>query len=213
MFGMRRNAVLVTGGAGFIGSHAVDRLVEEGCTVIVVDNLSSGRMENIAAHTGSGHLFFAEADISDGLFAPVAPILAETGSIQAIVHLAAQTCVQRSVSSPLTDARVNYMGTLQVFEFARLHGIKKVVFVSSAAIYGDGAPVPTSESAPELPISPYGVHKLAGEYIMKYYARIHGIVGVGLRLFNVYGSRQNPRSSYSRSFPCSAVGRWPTLRL
>lgn len=191
------DVVLVTGGAGFIGSHTVDRLINDDYTVIVLDNISSGRMENLAEHKGNGRLFFVEADVADGLFVPLAPVLEAAGPIHAIVHLAAQTSVQRSVCCPLSDARINHLGTLQVFEFARLHGIKKVIFISSAAIYGDAAPVPTTEAAPEMPISPYGVHKLAGEYMMKYYARVHGILGVGLRLFNVYGSRQNPLSPYS----------------
>lgn len=191
------DVVLITGGAGFIGSHAVDRLIDDGCTVVVLDNLSSGRMKNIAPHAESGRLFFVEADISDGLFVPLAPILRVVGPIRSIVHLAAQTSVQRSISCPLADARVNHVGTFQVFEFARLHGVEKVLFISSAAIYGDNAPLPTTEGAPEMPISPYGVHKLAGEYIMKYYARVHGIPGFGFRLFNVYGARQDPRSPYS----------------
>jgi UDP-glucose 4-epimerase len=189
--------ILVTGGAGFIGSHAIDRLIRSGWKIIVVDDLSSGRMEYIAAQALSGHLFFVEADVADGLFVPLAPILKATGPIQAIVHLAAQTSVQRSISNPLHDARINHVGTLQVFEFARVQGVKKVVFISSAAIYGDDAPVPATESAPEMAISPYGVHKLSGEHIMKYYAKVHGVNGVALRLFNVYGSRQHPRSSYS----------------
>ena len=129
-------------------------------------------MNNLAVHVRSQRLFFVEADISDGLFVPLAPVLRTLGSIDAIVHFAAQTSVQRSISCPLSDARINHLGTLQVFEFARLHGVRKVVFISSAAIYGDAAPIPTTEDAPELPISPYGVHKLAGEYVMKYYARV-----------------------------------------
>ena len=204
--------VLVTGGAGFIGSHTVDRLIDDGYFVAVIDNLSSGRMNNLAAHVGSQRLFFVEADISDGLFVPLAPVLRTPGSIDAIVHFAAQTSVQRSISCPLSDARINHLGTLQVFEFARLHGVRKVVLISSAAIYGDAAPIPTTEDAPELPISPYGVHKLAGEYVMKYYARVHGILGVGLRLFNVYGSRQDPGSPYSGviSLFCSqAIANYP----
>lgn len=197
MSGLGGDMVLVTGGAGFIGSHTVDRLMGDGYVVAVIDNLSSGRMKNLANHACNERFFFMEADIADGLFVPLAPVLKAAGSIDAIVHLAAQTSVQRSVNCPLNDARVNHFGTLQVFEFARLHGVKKVVFISSAAIYGDAAPVPTTEEAPETPISPYGVHKLAGEYIMKYYAHVHGILGVGLRLFNVYGSRQDSRSPYS----------------
>ena len=172
-------------------------MINDDYTAIVIDNLSSGRIQNLAAHKRNGRLFFVEADVADGLFVPLATVLEAVGPIHVIVHLAAQTSVQLSICCPLSDARINHLGTLQVFEFARLHGVKKVIFISSAAIYGDAAPVPTTEAAPEMPISPYGVHKLAGEYIMKYYARVHGILGVGLRLFNVYGPRQNPRSPYS----------------
>lgn len=190
-------AVLVTGGAGFIGSHTVDRLMSDGYAVIVVDNLSTGRINHIIRHQKSDRFFFVEGDVADGLFPPLSPIIKNSGPIRSIVHLAAQTSLQRSMNCPLNDARVNYIGTLQVFEFARAHGVKKVVFISSAAIYGNAAPIPTTEAAPPMPISPYGVHKLSGEYLMKYYNCIHGISGVGLRLFNVYGPRQDPRNSYS----------------
>jgi UDP-glucose 4-epimerase len=194
---MAERVVLITGGAGFIGSHAVDRLINDGYQVIVFDNLSTGRLENVAQHLANRRFFFVEADVSDGMFAPMMQFLGKTGPIHTIIHLAAQTSVLRSVGCPLNDARINYIGNLQVFEFARLVDVKKVVFISSSAIYGNPASVPTREDGPAMPVSPYGVHKLAGEYAMQYYSRVHGISCTALRLFNVYGPRQEPQSPYS----------------
>jgi UDP-glucose 4-epimerase len=184
---------LVTGGAGFIGSHVVDALLEEGFRVVVIDNLSTGKLANLNHATGS-RLKFIEADVCDGLFAATYDLGAR---IELVVHLAAQTSVARSMASPLSDARSNYLGTMQVLEYARLVGAKRVVFISSSAVYGNVTSVPIGESNPTAPLSPYGVHKLLGEVLLGYYRDAHGMSVAAFRLFNVYGPRQDPGSPYS----------------
>jgi UDP-glucose 4-epimerase len=198
----QRPLVLVTGGAGFIGSHTVDRLVAERCRVVVLDNLSTGKRANLAQH---GALTFASgspvelviADVSHGLFAPLAAVTAAHGPISHIVHLAAQVSVVHSLANPLVDVQVNYVGTVQVLEYARATGARKVVFASSAAVYGEPGDEPTSEDAPTRPLSPYGVDKLASEHMLRAYAAVHGVASTPLRFFNVYGPRQDPTSPYS----------------
>ena len=197
-----RSLVLVTGGAGFIGSHTVDRLVAAGSRVVVLDDLRTGKRANLAGH---GALTFASgapvelvvADVSHGLFAPLAPITAAHGPIDRIVHLAAQVSVVHSLANPLVDVAVNYVGTVQVLEYARAAGVRKVVFASSAAVYGDTAHVPVPEDVPCRPLSPYGVDKLASELMLRAYASTHGLASTPLRFFNVYGPRQDPGSPYS----------------
>lgn len=191
-----RARVLVTGGGGFIGSHTVDRLLREGAQVIVLDDFSSGRRENLADWRDDPRLVIVEADIADGLFAPLAEPTA-TAPITHIIHLAAQTAVPRSVRSPYGDIRINYQGTVNVLEYARCQGARRVVFASSSAVYGDEVPAPTQEKHPTMPLSPYGIDKLGGEKFMHYYWLVHGVSTAVFRFFNVYGPRQDPRSSYS----------------
>jgi len=197
--------VLVTGGAGFIGSHTVDRLVADGHRVVVLDDLRTGKRANLAQHARGGALGFAAGapvelvvvDVSHGLLAPLAAITRDHGPITHIVHLAAQVSVVHSLANPLLDLQVNYGGTVQVLEYARVTGAAKVVFASSAAVYGDTETVPVFEDAPRRPLSPYGVHKLASELMMGAYAAVHGVAAQPLRFFNVYGPRQDPSSPYS----------------
>ncbi len=199
---MPSNLVLVTGGAGFIGSHTVDRLVADRHRVVVLDDLRTGKRANLAAH---GALTFAAgspvelvvADVSHGLFAPLAAITAAHGPISHVVHLAAQVSVAHSLVNPLVDVQVNYVGTVQVLEYARATGVAKVVFASSAAVYGEPGAEPTREDAPCRPLSPYGVDKLASEHMLRAYASVHGVASTPLRFFNVYGPRQDPTSPYS----------------
>jgi nucleoside-diphosphate-sugar epimerase len=189
--------ICVTGGAGFIGSHTVGNLLELGHPVVVLDDFSTGKRENLAAWKDHPDLQIVETDVSDGLFAPLAPVVAERGPLHGIIHLAAQTSVIRSMEKPLTDARANYVSTVQVIEYARVEGVAKVVFTSSSAIYGDVAELPVTEAAPPAPMSPYGVHKRASELQLQYGSQVLGISTAALRLFNVYGPRQDPSSPYS----------------
>lgn len=189
--------VLVTGGAGFIGSHVVDRLLERGDEVWVLDDLSTGTWANLGEHLANPKLHRIQADITEGLFAPMAAAEALGITVDGVVHLAALVSVVRSMDEPLADVRTNVRGTVQVLEYARRRAAKKVVFASSAAVYGDVATVPTPEGAPLAPLSPYGVDKLTGEHFMRMYAEVHGVPTSVLRFFNVYGPRQDPSSPYS----------------
>jgi UDP-glucose 4-epimerase len=182
--------VAVTGGAGFIGSHVVEHLLETGHRVVVLDNFSTGKRANLPAHA---HLHVVACDVAHGIFAALAPF----GRAERIVHLAAQVSVVASIANPQADMAVNYGGTLHVLEYARAMGVKQVVFASSAAVYGDVAELPVGEDAPCRPVSPYGIHKLASEHALDYYATVHGVPCAALRFFNVYGPRQDPTSPYS----------------
>lgn len=192
-----RELVVVTGGAGFIGSHTVDALLARGHQVAVVDNFSTGRRDNLSSAAGHPSLDIVEADVVDGLWGPLADTVRRRGAVTRIIHLAAQTSVVASIQNPLHDLRVNYMGTNRLMEYARHEGVEKVVFASSAAVYGDVADVPVSEEAPTSPLSPYGVNKLSSELLLRYYASVHGVATQPLRFFNVYGPRQDPRNPYT----------------
>jgi len=182
---------LVTGGAGFIGSNLVDALLARGDAVTVVDDLSTGRRENLdAALAGGAEL--AELDIREG--AALAE-LAGAARPEVVFHLAAQIDVRRSVADPAFDAAVNVGGTANALEAARLAGAGRVVFVSTGgAIYGEGEgqALPLAEGAPIAPLSPYGQSKHAAEGYLALYQRLYGLSGVSLRLGNVYGPRQDP---------------------
>jgi UDP-glucose 4-epimerase len=200
-----RPIAVVTGGAGFIGSHTVDRLVELGHRVIVLDDFRTGKRANLARWADPKHAFdgaepaleIVTCDVSHGIFAALAPLTARYGKVERIVHLAAQVSVVHSVANPLVDMSVNYGGTLHVLEYARAAGVAKVVFASSAAVYGDVSELPVTEDAPKQPVSPYGIDKLASEFALDYYANVHGVPTTSLRFFNVYGPRQDPSSPYS----------------
>ncbi|MEC4890731.1 MAG: NAD-dependent epimerase/dehydratase family protein [Nitrospira sp.] len=176
--------VLVTGGAGFIGSHVVDRLVEEGHDVVVVDNLSTGKRKNV---NRAANLYKADIQSSrlERIFRNERPSV--------VIHLAAQVSVRKSVEDPAFDAQANILGTMNVVHQAVLHGARKVVFSSSGgAIYGEQEIYPAPESHPTNPLSPYGISKLCGEHYVSYFERTSGIQTVCLRYANVYGPRQDP---------------------
>jgi UDP-glucose 4-epimerase len=197
--------VVVTGGAGFIGSHTVDLLISQGRRVVVLDNFSTGKRQNLARWMTPLHaldgaepaLEVAAVDVSHGIFAPLAAITAKHGPVGQIIHLAAQVSVVASVANPLVDMQVSYGGTLHVLEYARAHGVRKVVLASSAAVYGEVATLPVEETAAIQPMSPYGIDKHASELALAYYQTIHGVGATSLRFFNVYGPRQDPSSPYS----------------
>jgi UDP-glucose 4-epimerase len=182
---------LVTGGSGFIGSNLVDALLARGDEVTVVDDLSTGRRENLAEALVAG-AELVEADIRDG---EAMTDLAQQRKPELIFHLAAQIDVRRSVAEPEFDAHVNVGGTANMLEAARLADARRFVFVSTGgAIYGegDGKPLPLAEDAAEEPLAPYGQSKLAAEGYLSLYRRLYGLSGVILRLGNVYGPRQDP---------------------
>src|SRR5262245_51790195 len=165
--------VVVTGGAGFIGSHTVDRLLESNHRVVVLDNFSTGKRENLPAQHPALHVI--ECDVAAGIFDALAPLTKQYGGVERIVHFAAQVSVVQSIADPFTDMRINYGGTLHVLEYARATNAKKVVLASSAAVYGDATEPPVPEDAPCRPMSPYGVHKLASEGALETYAVVHGV--------------------------------------
>jgi UDP-glucose 4-epimerase len=183
--------VLVTGAAGFIGSNLCARLLADGHRVIGVDDLSTGRLENLAPAraAGGGRFQFDNLDVTTDAFdALVARMRPRT-----IVHLAAQVDVRVSVDRPLEDARLNLLGTLQVLEAARRHGVGRVVYAASIAGYGDppADALPITEAVTTPPISPYGVSKRAGGDYVLAYGVTHGVEGVVLTLANVYGPHQS----------------------
>jgi UDP-glucose 4-epimerase len=176
--------VLVTGGAGFIGSHVADAYLARGDQVWILDDLSSGRRENLPAGARFVHMDVAAPGVRD---------LFKEARFQVVNHHAAQIDVRSSVADPMNDARVNLMGLLNLAESALSVGTRRFVYVSSGGVvYGEPDHRPTPESAPKLPLSPYGVSKLAGEHYLYFYRLIRGLEYVALRYSNVYGPRQDP---------------------
>ncbi len=175
--------VLVTGGAGFIGSHVADAYLAAGWEVTVLDNLSRGRRQHVPAAAA-----FQALDAGS----PEARELVRSGRFEILAHLAAQVDVRVSVADPIRDAQDNLIALLNLLEGARLGGVRRVIFSSSGGVvYGEGKP-PHAETAPKLPVSPYGVAKLAAEYYLAVYRVLHQIESVALRYANVYGPRQDP---------------------
>jgi UDP-glucose 4-epimerase len=187
--------VLVTGGAGFIGSHSVEAMLDANAQVTVFDNFSNGRRENLPAHAA---LRVIEGDIRDGE--------ALNGAMQGathVLHLAAQVSVQASVADPLNSCQNNIAGFVQMLEAARAHGVGRIVYASSAAVYGIPRAVPLAENSPAGPISPYGLEKLINDQYAALYRELHGLNCLGLRYFNVYGPRQDPGSPYA-----GVISKW-----
>ena len=178
--------VLVTGGAGFIGSHIAEAYLREGWEVVVLDDLSRGRESNVPKGAR-----FLRADIRS----PEARETLATGRFDVLNHHAAQIDVRVSVDRPAFDSQINVVGFVNLLEGAGEGGVKRVIFASSGGVvYGDPAVITTPETAPKLPISPYGVSKLAGEYYLRALAALRGFEGVPLRYANVFGPRQDPKS-------------------
>ena len=184
---MTRKAV-VTGGAGFLGSNLVDLLVDQGWEVLVVDDLSSGSMEHVAGARRRGKVSVHVTDVRT----PEVVDVVKRNAPEVIFHLAAQSMVRRSVDDPIHDADVNVLGTLNVLEAARAAAVRKVVFASSGAIYGDAAKLPIKETATKSPESPYGVSKKIVEDYFRLYADTYGIEYTLIAPANVYGPRQDP---------------------
>ncbi|MGE8362836.1 NAD-dependent epimerase/dehydratase family protein [Pseudomonas sp.] len=183
--------ILVTGGAGFIGSHLVDALLAQGHQVRVLDNLSMGKRSNLPLD--NPNLRFIEGDVADA-----ALVLEAVAGCQAVVHLAAVASVQASVDDPVATHQSNFVGTLNVCEAMRQQGVKRVVFASSAAVYGNnGEGQAIGEDTPKAPLTPYASDKLASEYYLDFYQRQHGLEPAIFRFFNIFGPRQDPSSPYS----------------
>jgi UDP-glucose 4-epimerase len=180
---------LVTGGAGFIGSHVVDALVERGDEVTVLDDVSTGRRKNLEQAVAGG-AEVVDGDIRDG---EAVSQLCERVRPEAIFHLAAQIDVRKSVADPAFDARVNVEGTINVLRAAQANGVGRVVNTSSGgAIYGEGQTIPAPEDHPVAPMAPYGMSKFCGESYCDMFGRLHGLSTISLRYGNVYGPRQDP---------------------
>jgi nucleoside-diphosphate-sugar epimerase len=181
---------LVTGGSGFIGSNIVDELLRRKQEVAVLDNLSTGRKENLAGVRD--RIAFHEADIRD--LDKIRPLFQNTDYV---IHLAALPSVPRSVADPITSNAVNIDGTLNVLVAARDAKVKRVVFAASSSAYGDNPVLPRVETHTPRPLSPYALTKLAGEYYCVMFTRLYGLEAVALRYFNIFGPRQNPDSPYT----------------
>jgi UDP-glucose 4-epimerase len=184
--------ILITGGAGFIGSHLVEHLLAAGHAVRVLDDFSTGRRDRLAAVQGHPALEVRQGDIR------AAPVVEEAlRGTEGVVHLAALVSVPRSLEEPALSFAVNAQGTLNVLEGARRTGCRRFVYASSAAVYGDQDALPLAESVEPAPLSPYALDKWYGEQSARLYHRLHGLETVVLRFFNVYGPRQDPTSPYS----------------
>ncbi|MGH9355554.1 MAG: SDR family oxidoreductase [Terriglobia bacterium] len=181
---------LITGGSGFIGSHMVDELLRRGEKVRVLDNLSTGRKENLA-HV-KDRIEFLELDIRE-----LESIRAAFAGADYVIHLAALASVPRSVADPITSNSVNITGTLNVLVAARDANVKRLVFSASSSAYGDNPEFPRQETQMPRPLSPYALGKLAGEYYCQLFTQLYGLETVLLRYFNIFGPRQNHHSPYT----------------
>jgi UDP-glucose 4-epimerase len=184
------NKALVTGGAGFIGSHLVETLQSTGCEVSVLDNLASGSLRNLEPiRTG---ISFYQNDIRD-----LSALEQAAEGCDVIFHMAAVVAVQQTIDDPIESTLVNDIGTLNVLEAARKAHVGRAVLASSCAVYGNDPRLPKEEPMEPMPASPYAVHKLAGEHYFRVYSELFGIHTACLRFFNVFGPRQDPTSPYS----------------
>ena len=188
---MSEAPVLITGGAGFIGSHLTDALLAKGYRVRILDDLSTGKRSNLPLDNPRVELI--EGDVADA-----ALVARAAEGCQAVAHLAAVASVQASVDDPVRTHQSNFIGTLNVCEAMRQTGIKRVVFASSAAIYGNnGEGQAISEDTPKAPLTPYASDKLSSEHYLDFYRRQHALEPVIFRFFNIFGPRQDPSSPYS----------------
>ena len=187
---------IVTGGAGFIGSHIVEYLAQKNHEVVVIDNLFSGKLLNIRPFLKNDSVTFVEGSITD------LSLLTKTfKGADGIFHEGAIASVPRSIANPLATNEANVTGTLNVLVAARDCGVRKVVFASSSSVYGDTPTLPKKEDMKPHPLSPYAISKLTGEYYLRVFFELYGIQTVSLRYFNVFGPRQDPNSEYAAVIP------------
>ncbi|OQY45573.1 MAG: LPS biosynthesis protein WbpP [Anaerolineaceae bacterium 4572_78] len=205
---MSTNNYLVTGGAGFIGSHIAHTLHEQGHAVRVLDNFSTGYRENLADIAN-------EIEVIEGSLADMATVRQAVNGINYILHQAALPSVPRSIDDPLMSHTYNATGTLNLLVASRDAGVKRVVYASSSSVYGDSPTMPKVETMRLEPKSPYAVSKLAGEHYCKVFYQLYGLETICLRYFNVFGSRQDPNSPYSAVIPLFIIsmlkGESPTV--
>lgn len=185
----------VTGGAGFIGSHLVDRLVAEGRRVRVLDNLSTGRLSNIAGHVDAGTVSFTEGDIADP-----ALVLACTKGADRVFHLAARADIVPSIQQPEAYFRANVDGTFAVLEACRAEGVRRIVYIASSSCYGIPDTYPTPEDSPADPRYPYALTKYLGEQMAMHWAQVYKLPVLSLRFFNIYGPRARTTGTYGAMF-------------
>jgi len=192
---VKNKRVVITGGAGFIGSHLAEELAENN-EVVVIDNLSTGKLENIKHLIDNKKIVFKKGDIRDLDF-----LKEEFKGVDYVFHQAAIVSVPFSVEDPILTNEVNVNGTLNVLIAARDCGVKKVIYASSCAVYGDNPNLPLKEDMLPMPLSPYAVTKLAGEYYCQVFTEVYGLPTISLRYFNVYGPRQDANSDYAAVIP------------
>jgi nucleoside-diphosphate-sugar epimerase len=185
---------LVTGGAGFIGSNIVDKLLERGDAVKVLDNFSTGREENVKH-------FAEDVELIRGDIRDAGTVDEAVRGCDFVIHQAALASVPRSIDDPTSSNQVNVQGILNLLEAAVKHSIARFVYASSSSVYGDSETLPKVETMPTAPKSPYAVTKLCGEWYCRVFGEIHGLTTVSLRYFNVFGPRQDPNSQYSAVIP------------
>ncbi|MBV8695347.1 MAG: SDR family oxidoreductase [Ktedonobacteraceae bacterium] len=188
---------LVTGGAGFIGSHIAETLLKQGESVRVFDNLATGRRSNLEALQGQrGRCEFVEGDLRD-----MQAVRSAVAGIEVVFHQGALASVPRSIEEPVSSLETNINGTQNVLLAARDSGVRRVVYASSSSVYGNTLLLPKHEAMPTDPMSPYAVQKLTGELLCGVFTRIYGLETVALRYFNVFGPRQDPASEYAAVIP------------
>ena len=190
---------LITGGAGFIGSHLAEELLRRGEKVRVLDNLSTGKRENLEA-------FSRDIELIEGDIRSYHTVHQAVRDVEYVLHQGALPSVPRSINDPITTNEVNVGGTLNLLDAARDAGVRRVVYASSSSVYGANTQVPKREDMTPQPISPYAVSKLTGEHYCQVFSRTYGLETVCLRYFNVFGPRQDPQSAYSAFIPRFAAG-------
>jgi len=193
---LKNSSILITGGAGFIGSNLCERLLEQGNQVRCLDNLATGNKRNIDPFMSNPSFEFILGDICD-----VDTCIKATQGIDVILHQAALGSVPRSVQFPLPTHAANSTGTLNILDAARLNNVKRVVYASSSSVYGDAPDLPKSEDRTGLPLSPYAASKAVGEMYAKVFGQLYGLETIGLRYFNVFGKNQDPNGAYAAAIP------------
>ena len=190
---------LVTGGAGFIGSHLTERLLSEGRDVRVIDDFSSGRKENLEFTVDSQR--WGRLEVMPGTITDADLLLRALDGVENVYHQAAVPSVPRSVANPMATNNTNVTGTLALLVAARDAGVKRFIYASSSSVYGDSPTLPKVETMPCSPLSPYAISKMAGESYARAFFRLYGLPTIGLRYFNIFGPRQDPTSEYAAVVP------------